>query len=293
MGPKMNAKSIKLDLIENSHSFFVEAVYKAIGAEGDVRHWQFAILNLVQSLELTLKAMLKDIHPVLIYENIDNPKHTVSITKARDRLADKKIGNIVFSNQEIKGMDSAIKLRNNITHSDFELSIDHAQAQFLNVLELFIKIQRVHLGRQIDEFLPQEAHQKLVEIEKSKESLINNALQRIKEEGIPENEIWICPNCLSDTFVVYNGIDTCYLCNLKEGLQECPSCDKLFFEHEIESIYEEFDTDYFEGQSILHNSYGYNFHSACNDCAEEIKKDIQEQRYKEHCDYLEREYLMR
>ncbi|EOW9192609.1 hypothetical protein ACOA8B_003550 [Vibrio cholerae] len=67
-------KSVKLSLLENSQSFLVEAVDKAIGAEDDVRHWQFAILNLVQSLELSLKLVLKNIHPLFIYENIDSPK---------------------------------------------------------------------------------------------------------------------------------------------------------------------------------------------------------------------------
>lgn len=289
----MNARSIKLDLIENSHAFFVEAAQKAIGAEDDIRHWQFAILNLVQSLELTLKAMLRDIHPILIYENIDNPKHTISITKAIERLADKNIGNILFSKQELEGMSSAIKLRNNITHSDFELSIDHAQAQFLKVLELYIKIQRVHLSRQIEDILPKQVHEELLAIEKSKEALIKNALQRTEEQGIPSNDIWTCPNCLSDTFVVYDGLDTCYACTFKDELQECPSCHELFFEHELESISQYFDTDLCEGEVILHNTYGYDFYQACNSCSEKIKEDIQEQRDKEHYDFLEREYYMR
>src|SRR5258708_36976454 len=82
--PRLDA--IQLSLLENSHAFLREAVSKALVATSDTPHWQFAILNLVQSLELSLKAALKEIHPVLIFENIDNPKTTVSVMGAPQRL---------------------------------------------------------------------------------------------------------------------------------------------------------------------------------------------------------------
>ncbi|WP_212653636.1 hypothetical protein [Marinomonas sp. CT5] len=289
----MNTKSIKLDLFENSHSFFIEAIEKAIGAENDVRHWQFAILSLVQSLELTLKVMLKNIHPVLIYENIDAPKNTVSITKAIQRLVDPNIGNIVLTKHEIDGMNSAIKLRNNITHSDFELSIDHAQAQFLKVLLLFIKIQRVHFNRQIEDILPSEAHEKLIEIEQSREALVKNALQRIKEQEVPEEGVLYCPNCLSETFVIHDGFDSCYACTFSEKLQECENCNNYYFSHDMVPIHQHFEIDFTEGLAHLHNSYGYNFNYACADCAIEIERNIENQKMEEYTDSLEEEYYMR
>lgn len=54
----MKEHHLKLNVLENSQAFLIEAVSKAIVAENDARNWQFAILNLVQSLELSLKSIL-------------------------------------------------------------------------------------------------------------------------------------------------------------------------------------------------------------------------------------------
>jgi hypothetical protein len=271
-------KSVKLDLLENSQSFLVEAVDKAIGAEDEVRHWQFAILNLVQSLELSLKLILKNIHPLFIYENIDNPKNTVSVTKAIERLSNPNIGNIFFIESEKKGMNSAIKLRNQITHSEFELSVDYAQAQFFKVFSLIATVQRRHFDIQVEDILSAEAIENLVIIEKSKKILVDNALQRIEEEGIEEHFLWACPNCLSDTFVVHDEIDTCYVCTYAESVKQCSHCQELCFEEELESIHNNLDIDYSEGQAIIYNSYGYDDLMACPDCATRITHEIEEQR---------------
>ncbi|CAK1724170.1 DUF4145 domain-containing protein [Vibrio crassostreae] len=281
-------KSVKLDLLENSQSFLIEAVDKAIGAEDEVRHWQFAILNLVQSLELSLKLILKNIHPLFIYENIDNPKNTVSVTKAIDRLSNPNIGNISFIESEKKGMNSAIKLRNQITHSEFELSVDYAQAQFFKVFSLIATVQRRHFDTQVEDILSAEAIENLVFLEKSKKILVNNALQRIEEEGIEQNFLWSCPNCLSDTFVVHDEIDTCYVCTYTESVKQCPHCQELCLEEELESIHNSFDIDYCEGQAIIHNSYGFDDLMACSECAPRIAQEIEERRA--HEEMQEQEY---
>jgi len=282
------SKSVKLNLLENSLSFLVEAVDKAIGAEDEVRHWQFAILNLVQSLELSLKLILKNIHPLFIYENIDSPKNTVSVTKAIERLSNPSIGNIQFTDNEKKGMASAIKLRNQITHSEFELSVDYAQAKFFKVFSLIVTVQRRHFDIQVEDILSTEAIENLVFIEKTKEMLIINALQRVEDEGIEEHLVWGCPNCLSDTFVVYEETDTCYVCMHKESVTQCPHCQELFFEEELESIHNSLDIDCSEGLSFIHNSYGYDDLTACSGCATRIAHDIEEQRA--HEEMQEQEY---
>ena len=87
---------IKLSLLENSHAFMREAVTYAVSAKDDARKWQFAVLNLVQSLELSLKALLFNIHPILIFENVDNPNNTVGPTQALDRLRNSNIGGITM-----------------------------------------------------------------------------------------------------------------------------------------------------------------------------------------------------
>jgi len=283
----MTGNLVKLDLLENSQSFLVEAVDKAIGAEENVRHWQFAVLNLVQSLELSLKLILKNIHPLFIYENIDNPKNTVSITKAIERLENPNIGKILFTSSEKKGMESAIKLRNKITHSEFELSFEYAQAQFFKVFSLVATVQRRHFDHQVGDILSPESINSLICIEKSREVLVKNAYQRIEDEGIEGNNIWECPNCLSDTFITYEEIDTCYACTYTETVTECPNCQGLFFEYEFGPIHHLFDTDFCEGQVILHNSYGYDEMDVCSECAKRIADDIEEQRTREEMEMKE------
>ncbi|MEP0072959.1 MAG: hypothetical protein ABJE79_09655 [Marinomonas sp.] len=55
-------QNISLSIVENAHAFLNESVEKALQAGDDIRHWQFAILHLVQSLELSLKSLLKEIN---------------------------------------------------------------------------------------------------------------------------------------------------------------------------------------------------------------------------------------
>lgn len=286
------SKSVKLNLLENSHSFLVEAVDKAIGAENNVKHWQFAILNLVQSLELSLKLVLKNIHPLFIFENIDKPTHTISITNAIKRISNPEIGNVVFTKNEKNGMQSAIKLRNEITHSEFELSVDYAQAHFFRVFSLLATIQRRQFGHQIEDFLSEEAIGSLIIIDKSRKVLTENAIQRIKDEDIKSSYILECPNCLSDTFVIHDSIDTCYSCSYNEEFRDCPHCENLFFSSELEPIHNHFDIDYCEGLATIHNSYGYDDIDVCSDCAQKIAQDIEEKRLQELHDDAEYHYWM-
>ena len=44
--------NLKMTLLENSISFFLESVSKAIQAESDEDKWKFAILLLVQAIEV-------------------------------------------------------------------------------------------------------------------------------------------------------------------------------------------------------------------------------------------------
>ena len=77
---------IELSLIENSHNFLNESLAQAIIAEEKTEYWKYAILHLVQAIELSLKERLRIEHPSLIYKNIDNPKDTVSLKFAAEKM---------------------------------------------------------------------------------------------------------------------------------------------------------------------------------------------------------------
>ena len=61
---------MKISLLQNTYSFLEEALGKAIKAEKDQFHWKFAVLNLVQAIELSLKEKLRREYPILIFQNM-------------------------------------------------------------------------------------------------------------------------------------------------------------------------------------------------------------------------------
>jgi len=288
-----NADSIQLSLLENSHAFLKEAVNKALAAISDIRHWQFAILNLVQCLELSLKAALGAIHPALIYEEIDNPQNTVSLTRALRRLENPKIGGLTFSEKDKKRIQHATKVRNEITHSAFAFSGHYAAANFFEVFAFVSEFQRRYLDTKVSDILPEEEFEQLVQIRRLLEELVLRAKARIDEEKIDGESVWACPNCGEDTFVIKDGADTCYACSHSESVVECPYCGQLNYEEDLKSFVGDLDTDVDEGLFVVLNDYGYRDHRACPGCLPAIEQDIQDQREKEEFDRLEEEYYFR
>ena len=285
--------SIRLSLLENSHAFLIEAVAKALAATSDIRHWQFAILNLVQSLELGLKAALSAIHPALIYEDIDNPKNTLSPIRALQRLESPKIGRFVFSDRDKKRIQSAIKVRNEVTHSDFNLTGKYAAAKFFEIFAFVSDFQRRHLGTTVSDFIPSKDFQRLVQIGKLLEELVLRAKTRIAEEKVSDDFVWACPNCGEDTFVIDDAASVCYACSHAKPVVECSHCSRLNFESDMQSFSEFLDIAYDEGVTYVHNSYGYSDYDACTYCMVKIREHIQDQRAQEDFRLLEEEYYHR
>jgi rubrerythrin len=285
-----NPDSIQLSLLENSHAYLKEAVTKALAATQDIRQWQFAILNLVQSLELSLKAALKAIHPIFVYEDIDNPRNTVGLRLALQRLEAPNIGGFTFSEKDKTRIRHAAKIRNQVTHSDFVLTGTYAAANFMELFAFVSDFQRSRLGVSVAEIIPATEFQALVQIRKLFEELVRRAEMRISEEQINKEFLWLCPNCGEDTFVLEDGANLCYACFHVEAVVECPQCSRLTFESDMESFFGDLDTDYSEGVTTVHNSYGYLEHEACPTCLPEIKQDIQDRREQEEFHRLEEEY---
>lgn len=234
-------QKISLSIVENAHAFLNESIEKALQASDDVRHWQFAILHLVQSLELSLKSLLKEISEVLVYENIENPKNTVSVTKAIQRLEQPMIKGLIFGEGERKKILKAIELRNKITHADFEFTELYAEKKYFELFAFVAYFHARHLHTEIEDIIPHNNLESLILVEKSREELLKKALDRISEESISSDLIWECPSCTEHTFVIEDNIDTCYLCRQKEGVVECPQCKEFCFDWQLESFGESID----------------------------------------------------
>jgi len=77
------------------------------------------MLHITQSIELALKKLLFDAHPILIYEDIDRPKHTVSLELALSRL--EAIGITIGEKEKVNIRRAAVH-RNRVVHYEFEVN---------------------------------------------------------------------------------------------------------------------------------------------------------------------------
>ena len=288
-----STESINVSLLENSHAFICQAVSKAISAQDNVRDWQFALLSLVQSAELSLKVALKDIHPVLLYENVDKPSRLVTLRTALDRLENPLIGAFIFTNRDKVRINRANRLRNEMTHSYFVLSSEYAAANFFELFAFISDFQRHHLSSDLSKVIPADDFDKLIGIRKAIDELVRRARERIVDDEIDLECIWRCPSCGEDTFIIEDGADVCYACSYTDQVLECPQCGHFCFECDLESFFDEIDADREEGRTIIRNSYGYSDFAACSMCLPAIKMAIQEQREEEEMYRLEEEYYRR
>jgi HEPN domain-containing protein len=73
-------------LLDNAYRFLNQSLRHSRKAIRNGHEWLFAIFNITQSIELMLKSVLRAAHPALIFEDVDNPKRTVSLRQALTRL---------------------------------------------------------------------------------------------------------------------------------------------------------------------------------------------------------------
>lgn len=261
-------------------------------ATNDPHNWKFAILNLVQAIELSLKELLRREHPILIYKNIDSPKTTVDLATAINRLENKKISGISFSEFEKKKISQALRLRNKITHYEFELHELSAQSFFSELFAFLVYFHHNHFEIEIDDIIPEKCLGNILKIDINVKKLKEKADKRIEEEKIEIENIRDCPSCEEDTFIISEEEGICYLCRYKEQMLQCQHCGEWYFEWEFESFRNELDWEYEEGITTLLDDYGYNYDQweCCKNCYPKICEDIQNKRDDEYNYFMEEEY---
>lgn len=269
-----------LSLLDNSISYFREAVSYARRGSTDAAQWKFAVINLVQAMELALKESLRRIHPVFVYENIDAPVNSLSITKALQRLKNPKIGNSPISDDEQKNFEIAIRLRNELTHYEFSYTGEDAEAKFANLFAFMVFYYQQYLGLQLDQVIRVDEYSDILDLKRAKEALLAQAMKFIRESSF--GEVWSCPECQEDTFVLENG--QCCLCRHQESVSECPNCRHVILERELTDLSDLFDIDYSDGDVRLVNDFGYSSAQGCDNCKENVREDIQRQRFDRYCE---------
>lgn len=277
------AKTHSLNLLNNSISYFREAVDYAQRDTENPGQWKFAITHAVQAMELAFKEYLRRKHPVFIWENIDRPgtgradmdkaEKTVSLRLAIERLRNPAIGDIAISDDERKKIEKAIDLRNRLTHYEFEYEHDYIELKFAEIFSFMIFFYKAHLNLAPDDFIDDAQHQKIVSLVKARDELLKRGRAYIEDRGF--DTVWECPNCTENMFIVDE--QQCCVCHHKEDVVDCEHCGETILTSQVVDVTDYFDWDHDEGRTRVQNDYDLP-HSACTECRFEIKEKIEDAR---------------
>ena len=221
---------IKLTLLDNCHSFLTEAIKHAVEAENNIHQWKYAILFLVQSIELALKERLRCEHYALIYKNIDKMDNTVTIEQAARRL--NEIVKIKISNEDISALKTAIMWRNQIVHYEFDFSVEEMKTVFAKLFGFLQAFHDSHLGKCLYDMVEESLWSEVLSIKSFAEELYNKAKLKLETENIDYNLTWTCNRCGWDMFVFEDGINKCYLCGYEDFVVFCEDCDEPIYEND-------------------------------------------------------------
>lgn len=229
---------IKLSLLENAHNFLNHSLSQAIVAEEYPENWKYAILHLVQAIELSLKELLRREHPVLIYKNIDKPKETVSLNYAAGRL--QKICNIKFEKDDMDTLTLASNYRNQIVHYEFSFKQEEIKPIYAKLLGFLQSFNTEHFKANLDDIIEGDVWKEAVNIIEYAEELYKRAEELFESEGIDYSLILECRRCYQHAFVFQDNINKCYVCGYVDEVQSCTSCKNYFYKDQLEPISEDY-----------------------------------------------------
>lgn len=283
-GPEM--KTHKLVLLANSVSYFREAVKYAQSESEETEQWKFAIVHVVQAMELAFKEFLRRIHPTFIFESIDKPDKTVSMRMALARLRNPSIGNLPISDTEKAKIDKAFDLRNELTHFEFEFTHDHIQAKFAEIFSFMIFFYKESLGLSTEEFIGEDQLWQIMKAIRTRDELLQRAKAYVSRGEV--GTAWICQECDEATFVLDE--EQCCFCHHKEKIVSCDTCGSKAYESDLIDTTDLFDLDYDEGRTIVANDYGFE-DSACPECIGDLKDQVREMRMSQYFEDMERDRM--
>jgi hypothetical protein len=94
-----------------------------------------------------LKHVLREAHPVLIFEDIDHPRRTVSLENALKRL--EAVAKVTVGNKEKVNIQRAAEYRNKIVHYEFELNRYECKNMFAQLFEFVHFFHHKYLKEEI------------------------------------------------------------------------------------------------------------------------------------------------
>lgn len=232
---KSHMTQLTLSLLQNAESFLVEALAKAVLAEGNIGEWKFAIFNLVQCIELSLKERLRREHPLLVYADVDNPKLSVSLERALSRLA--RIESVRLTTDDVKNIQLAAAIRNSITHHEVNVSVEQVKVVYAALFGFAVEFSRRQLQVEVSGSIPPSLWTEALAIDRHAAELCRRAEQQIKDEAIDDKRLLTCIKCWHDTYVDMPEVWRCYLCGFADRTTVCQECGVGMFKSEGHPAY--------------------------------------------------------
>ena len=222
---------LNLSLLDNAVSFAEDALANAVVAEEEPLRWKFAILSLVQTIELSLKELLFRQHPFLVYKDVDRPKNTVGIEQATSRLA--SIANVKLSSDESSALKAAVDIRNQIVHHQIDAALAELKLVFARLLGFLNDFHRSHLDEPLQDQIEGSLWQSGVKIQAYGDELFRRAKVRMEADDIADECLITCTKCGWKALCAYGpSQDTCYVCGHIESLAICDRCQGIMLQGE-------------------------------------------------------------
>lgn len=223
----------KFNLIENAKDSLVHAIEHI--APGDLNtpgNWKRIIVDLAHVLELLFKERLRQVHPSLVFKDVDKypsaNAFTVGAELALSRL--QKIGKLRFSEQDLKAITAAREKRNEIEHYEFSIENQEAKVLVGQLLAFILKFSEQELELNWNSLcLKGNKWVILYQYKEFYENLLEQINKKIDSEKLAIIE---CPSCFNDTFST--DFEHCLLCGHKDEVFECTKCKSPYLNSTIE-----------------------------------------------------------
>jgi HEPN domain-containing protein len=137
---------LRLSLIENAYNFLNQSLRHYRQTSRNIEAWPFALLHITQSIELMLKHLLTNAHPILIFDDVDRRTRTVSLEQALTRL--EAVG-VSIGEKEKVNIRKASHYRNLIVHYEITLNKFEWKNVYAQLFEFVHFFHHEHLSKEI------------------------------------------------------------------------------------------------------------------------------------------------
>ena len=222
---------LKFTLSENARDFLEDALSNAVAAEKRPKRWKFAVLSIVQSIELSLKELLREVHPLFVYQNIDKPSKTITLDLAVSRL--NRIINLELSEDEENALKLAKETRHEIVHFEVDSNLEELKLAFSRLLGFLSDFYDAHFETPLYYEVDEKLWAAGVAVRMYGKELFERAEKRIHDNTEAGDEVVTCPFCGWKSMLVKEDNEGhCYVCGRDEKILFCGRCGEAMVEGE-------------------------------------------------------------